>query len=52
MTGFRTGLAGHPFRHFVVRDAELMLEIGLGKPVAAFFGGSHYERLSEASPGR
>jgi len=29
-------------------SAELMLEIGLGKPVAAFFGGSHYERLSEA----
>lgn len=48
MTGFQTGRAGHPLRHFVVGAAELMREIGLEKQVATFFGLSHYERLSEA----
>jgi len=40
----QAGTQGHPFRHFVPRVGELLLQVGLGKQVEACLGRDHCEQ--------
>lgn len=42
--GLRAWTQGHPFRHFVARVGELLLQVGLGKQAEACLGRDHCEQ--------